>query len=333
MNIINNTDIPLSGVGHRTEDIYFEQEKICIRQRGSFVEYIDLRNAQKKGKTCRHIRLTLKDSAAGGLPLIRLCRICPDLSAMADFICLLFGIAKDCPRSVGGFLIPPEGAPVYCRILGDFYAFLYEKKGVQVYSPFYQCNPIREPSRWTSAHIRRALFAGQFSFCCQKEILKEPSGGFISTVQSVASDYILERLVLFGADDIRPFKSTQTICHGEKNNPSGGAFCKTEKEIVFRCGNETFIIGFNALPGVLPDKERAKISSFGKNMARAVSLRDYSADKVAIIGGIEPFSGVLSSLGGTYCPNLKIDGNRAPGWLFSRDRENDLADWVLDIMG
>lgn len=55
-----------------------------------------------------------------------------------------------------------------------------------------------------------------------------------------------------------------------------------------------------------------------------LSLHNYTEKSVAVFGDTKPFSDRLKELGGRYNPNLTLNGERTPGWIFSNKKKEEL---------
>jgi hypothetical protein len=62
-----------------------------------------------------------------------------------------------------------------------------------------------------------------------------------------------------------------------------------------------------------------------------LSLHNYTEKSVAVFGDTKPFSEKLKELGGRYNPNLTLNGEKTPGWIFSNKKKEELQELTEKI--
>jgi hypothetical protein len=62
-----------------------------------------------------------------------------------------------------------------------------------------------------------------------------------------------------------------------------------------------------------------------------LSLHNYTEKSVAVFGDTKPFSDRLKELGGRYNPNLTLNGEKTPGWIFSNKKKEELQQLINNI--
>ena len=71
-------------------------------------------------------------------------------------------------------------------------------------------------------------------------------------------------------------------------------------------------------PKATPSKPKPKATPQLDEPAEEIQLVEYSDKSFAAIGNTKPYKSILMELGGKYNPNLKVDDQKVPGWIFSK---------------
>ena len=64
-----------------------------------------------------------------------------------------------------------------------------------------------------------------------------------------------------------------------------------------------------------------------------IQMKEYSDKSIIIFGDTKPYKDLLKELKGRYNSNLRVDGEKAPGWIFSKKHKEKLEKLIQHIKG
>ena len=64
-----------------------------------------------------------------------------------------------------------------------------------------------------------------------------------------------------------------------------------------------------------------------------IQMKEYSDKSLIIFGDTKPYKDLLKELKGRYNSNLRVDGEKAPGWIFSKKHKEKLEKLIQHIKG
>ena len=68
----------------------------------------------------------------------------------------------------------------------------------------------------------------------------------------------------------------------------------------------------------------------GKSQSsQQLSMRDYSDRSFVVLGNSKPFSNTFKNMGGRFNRYLTVDGQKVVGWVFSKNKQEEVATFLL----
>ena len=69
------------------------------------------------------------------------------------------------------------------------------------------------------------------------------------------------------------------------------------------------------------------------NNTQNIQMKEYSDKSIIIYGDTKPYKDLLKELKGRYNSNLKVDGEKVSGWIFSKKHKEKLERFIQHING
>lgn len=124
------------------DGIYFEENNGYIANHKGHLLFRDLTNANKRGKQCGAVTLSLNPALGSDIIPVIIPWLISHEYALRDFF-------KDL---LAGDL---------CNIGDEFKISYSEEKGIKVYSPFLDVKKFTKPNKWRVQHVIKALYSNQ----------------------------------------------------------------------------------------------------------------------------------------------------------------------------
>jgi len=69
------------------------------------------------------------------------------------------------------------------------------------------------------------------------------------------------------------------------------------------------------------------------NNQNSIQMKEYSDKSLIVYGDTKPYKDLLKELKGRYNSNLRVDGEKVSGWIFSKKHKEKLEKLILHIKG
>ena len=66
-------------------------------------------------------------------------------------------------------------------------------------------------------------------------------------------------------------------------------------------------------------------------MEANIQMKEYSDKSLIIFGDTKPYKDLLKELKGRYNSNLRVDGEKVPGWIFSKKHKDQIEKLIQHV--